>query len=145
MPDEPLVCQEIPGNAPSCDHSRSASSQALRCIRERGTTMKQEKRRRLEAQGWKFGSAKDFLNLTDEDVEYIELHLSLAALLKKRRESLGYTQSQVADLIGSSQSRVAKMEAGDPSVSVDLLIRTLLALGMNRKQVGRAIGAAASS
>lgn len=107
--------------------------------------MKQEKRRRLEAQGWKFGSAKDFLNLTDEDVEYIELHLSLAALLKKRRESLGYTQSQVADLIGSSQSRVAKMEAGDPSVSVDLLIRTLLALGMNRKQVGRAIGAAASS
>ena len=47
--------------------------------------MKQEKQRRLEAQGWKFGSAKDFLNLTDEDVEYIELHLSLAALLTKRR------------------------------------------------------------
>ena len=107
--------------------------------------MKQEKRRRLEAQGWKFGSAKDFLNLTDEDVEYIELHLSLAALLAKRRTSLGYTQTQVADLIGSSQSRVAKMEAGDPSVSVDLLIRTLLALGVNRKQVGRAIGAAVSA
>ena len=83
--------------------------------------MKQEKRRRLEAQGWKFGSAKEFLNLTDEDVEYIELHLSLAALLTKRRKSLGYTQTEVADLIGSSQSRVAKMEAGDPSVSVDLL------------------------
>ena len=107
--------------------------------------MKQEKRRRLEAQGWKFGSAKDFLNLTDEDVEYIELHLSLAALLTKRRKSLGYTQTQVADLIGSSQSRVAKMEAGDPTVSVDLLIRTLLALGVNRKQVGRAIGATASA
>ena len=101
--------------------------------------MKVEKRRRLEAQGWKFGSAKDFLGLTDEDVEYIELHLSLAALLKKRRESLGYTQAEVAELIGSSQSRVAKMEAGDPSVSVDLLIRTLLALGVNCKQVGRAI------
>lgn len=109
------------------------------------TAMKQEKRRRLEAQGWKFGSAKEFLNLTDEDVEYIELHLSLAALLTKRRKSLGYTQTEVADLIGSSQSRVAKMEAGDSSVSVDLLIRTLLALGMNRKQVGRAIGAAASA
>ena len=109
------------------------------------TAMKQEKRRRLEDQGWKFGSAKEFLNLTDEDVEYIELHLSLAALLTKRRKSLGYTQTEVADLIGSSQSRVAKMEAGDPSVSVDLLIRTLLALGMNRKQVGRAIGAAASA
>ena len=107
--------------------------------------MKADKRRRLEAQGWKFGSAKEFLNLTDEDVEYIELHLSLAALLTKRRKSLGYTQTEVADLIGSSQSRVAKMEAGDPSVSVDLLIRTLLALGVNRKQVGRAIGAAASA
>ena len=114
-------------------------------LRQGGTAMKQSKRRRLEAQGWKFGSAKEFLNLTDEDVEYIELHLSLAALLTKRRKSLGYTQTQVADLIGSSQSRVAKMEAGDPSVSVDLLIRTLLALGVNRKQVGRAMGAAASA
>ncbi len=107
--------------------------------------MKAAKRRRLEAAGWKVGSAQDFLNLTDEDVEYIELHLSLAAFLTKRRKSLGYTQTQVADLIGSSQSRVAKMEAGDPSVSADLLIRTLLALGVNRKQVGRAIGAAASA
>ena len=107
--------------------------------------MKAAKRRRLEAAGWKVGSAQDFLNLTDEDVEYIELHLSLAALLSKRRRSLGYTQTQVADLIGSSQSRVAKTETGDPSVSVDLLIRTLLALGVNRKQVGRAIGAAASA
>ena len=107
--------------------------------------MEADKRRRLEAQGWRFGSAKDFLGLTDEDVEYIELHLSLAALLTKRRKSLGYTQTEVADLIGSSQSRVAKMEAGDPSVSVDLLIRALLALGVNRKQVGRAIGIAAST
>jgi transcriptional regulator with XRE-family HTH domain len=57
--------------------------------------------------------------------------LSLAALLTKRRKSLGYTQTELADLIGSSQSRVAKMEAGDPSVSIDLLIRALLALGAN--------------
>ena len=106
--------------------------------------MKQSKRRRLEAQGWKFGSAKDLLGLTDEDVEFIELHLSLAALLTKRRKSLGYTQTEVADLLGSSQSRVAKMEAGDPSVSVDLLIRALLALGANRRQVGRAIGSSFS-
>jgi DNA-binding XRE family transcriptional regulator len=63
------------------------------------------------------------------------------ALLRKRRTSLGYTQVELADLIGSSQSRVAKMETGDPRVSVDRLIRALLALGINRKQVGRAIGA----
>jgi len=107
--------------------------------------MKESKRRRLEADGWRFGSAKDFLGLTDEEAEYIEVHLSLAALLTRRRKSLGYTQTEVADLIGSSQSRVAKMEAGDPSVSVDLLIRTLLALGANRRQVGRAISAASSA
>jgi DNA-binding XRE family transcriptional regulator len=107
--------------------------------------MNPSKRRRLEAKGWKFGSAKEFANLTDEDVEYIELHLSLAALLKTRRQSLGYTQTEVAGLISSSQSRVAKMEAGDPTVSVDLLIRALLALGVNRRQVGRAMGAAISA
>ncbi len=107
--------------------------------------MNTAKQQRLEAAGWKFGSAKYFLGLTDEEAEYIELHLSLAALLTKRRKSLGHTQTEVADLIGSSQSRVAKMEAGDPSVSIDLLIRTLLALGVNRKQVGRAIGAPASA
>jgi len=94
--------------------------------------------------GWKVGSAKDFLNLTDEEAEFIELHLSLAALLAKRRKSLGYTQTEVADLLGSSQSRVAKMESGDPSVSVDLLIRALLALGVKRTQLGRAIGTATS-
>jgi DNA-binding XRE family transcriptional regulator len=107
--------------------------------------MKQSKRRRLEAKGWRFGSATDFLAFTGEDVEFIELHLSLAALLSKRRKSLGYTQTEFAELLGSSQSRVAKMEAGDPSVSVDLLIRALLALGVNRRQVARAIGAAISA
>ena len=107
--------------------------------------MKADKRRRLESKGWKVGSAKDFLNLTDEEAEFIELHLSLAALLAKRRKLLGYTQTEVAVLLGSSQSRVAKMESGDPSVSVDLLIRSLLTLGVGRKQVGRAIGAAVSA
>jgi len=106
--------------------------------------VKESKRRRLEAQGWKFGSAQEFLGLSDEEIEFIDLRLSLAALLANRRESLGYTQTEVAELLGSSQSRVAKMEAGDPSVSVDLLIRSLLTLGVGRKQVGRAIGAAIS-
>jgi len=104
--------------------------------------VQRRKKKELQAKGWKFGSAKDFLGLTDEEAEFIELHLSLAALLAKRRKSLGYTQTEVADFLGSSQSRVAKMEAGDPSVSVDLLIRSLLALGVKRTQVGRAIGAA---
>jgi DNA-binding XRE family transcriptional regulator len=84
---------------------------------------------------------------------YVKVNLSVPAASTYSQEgtspvntlkSLGYTQTEVADLIGSSQSRVAKMEAGDPSVSVDLLIRTLLALGANRRQVGRAIGSSLS-
>ena len=89
---------------------------------------------------WPVGSAEDFLELADEEAEFVELRSSLASLLLKRRRTLGYTQSGVATLVGSSQSRVAKMEAGDPSVSIDLLIRSLLALGVGRRQIGRAIG-----
>jgi len=103
--------------------------------------MKRDKRNRLESGGWRVGGARDFLELSDTDVEYIELRFSLAALLRRQRTSLSYTQTEVAKLIGSSQSRVAKMEAGDPSVSVDLLIRALLALGVNRTQLGKAIAA----
>ena len=42
-----------------------------------------------------------------------------------------------AHLVGSSQSRVAKMEAADASVSVDLLIRSLLKLGAARKDLAK--------
>jgi transcriptional regulator with XRE-family HTH domain len=42
---------------------------------------------------------------------------------------MGLTQVALAKKIKSSQSRVAKMEAGDPSVSIDLLVRSLIALG----------------
>jgi len=44
-----------------------------------------------------------------------------------------------AKLIKSSQSRLAKMEGGDPSVSLDLLIRSLLALGASNRDLARAI------
>lgn len=88
------------------------------------------------------GSAEGFLELTDEETEFVELRFALASLLLKRRQTLGYTQSGVATLVGSSQSRVAKMEAGDPGVSIDLLIRSLLALGVGRKELGKAIGRA---
>jgi len=103
--------------------------------------MDRKKRRKLQDAGWRVGSAQDFLGLSDEEAAYIEMRLSLARLLRKRRVALGRTQVEVAERLGSSQSRVAKMEAGDASVSIDLMIRSLLALGATRGQVGRAIGA----
>jgi len=45
------------------------------------------------------------------------------------------TQEQLGRLLGSSQSRVAKIEAADPSVSIDLMVRSLLRMGASRKDV----------
>jgi len=97
--------------------------------------MDEKKRRRLEAAGWRVGGAEDLLDLSPEEIEFIETKLSLARGLRRERERQGLTQQQVADRIGSSQSRVARMEAADSSVSMDLLVRSLLALGVDREEL----------
>lgn len=100
-------------------------------------------KKRLEAAGWKTGSAQDFLELTDAEAAFVDMKLALAADLRTRRLERRLNQTQVARIIGSSQSRVAKMEAADPSVSVDLLIRALLKLGAERRDVAKAVAASA--
>lgn len=107
--------------------------------------MREAKRKRLESRGWKFGSAKDFLELSPEESAYIEIKLALAESLRAHREQRKLTQVKLAKLVKSSQSRVAKMEAGDPSVSMDLLVRSLLALGASRREVARIISPARRS
>jgi DNA-binding XRE family transcriptional regulator len=101
--------------------------------------VKQSKRTKLESKGWKIGSAEQFLNLSAEETAYIEMKLALSEKLKKRRERKKMTQAELAKLVHSSQSRVAKMEAGDPTVSIDLLMKSLLALGVSKKELGRSI------
>ena len=91
--------------------------------------MRSNKRKRLEAKGWKVGSTKEFLELSSQQEAYIEIKLKLAESLRIQRLRRQMTQSDLAKAIKSSQSRVAKMEAGESSVSLDLLVRTLLALG----------------
>jgi ribosome-binding protein aMBF1 (putative translation factor) len=104
--------------------------------------MRAKKRKGLEAKGWKVGSAKDFLGLTDHEAAYIELRLKLAQGLKDKRSSRGLSQTELAKAVQSSQSRVAKMEAGDPTVSLDLLVRSLLALGASSRELGQIISRA---
>jgi transcriptional regulator with XRE-family HTH domain len=89
------------------------------------------------------GDTGTFLGLSAQEAAYIELRLKLAEGLKDRRQSQGLSQTDLATVIRSSQSRVAKMENGDPSVSLDLLIRSLLALGASDKELGRLIARAA--
>ena len=97
--------------------------------------MNTAKRKHLENKGWRFGSAKDFLELTEQENAYIELKLTLGENLKKRRLQKKLTQIELAKRLRSNQSRVAKMESGDPSVSLDLLIKSLLALGTTKKDI----------
>lgn len=101
--------------------------------------MKATKQKRLEANGWKVGSAADFLELSEKEAAYIELKLKLAKSLKEVRTRRRLTQKEFAKRIDSSQSRVAKMETGDRSVSLDLLIKSLLALGVSNKDIANAI------
>ena len=101
--------------------------------------MNKAKRLRLEAKEWKVGTVEEFLELTPEESVYIELKLKLADGLAQRRQEQDLTQIQLAKRINSSQSRVAKMEAGDPSVSLDLLVKSLLALGSSPTDLAQLI------
>jgi DNA-binding XRE family transcriptional regulator len=96
-------------------------------------------RKRLEEDGWRVGDTQSFLGLTDEEMAFIDLRIAVRKALKARREAEGLTQRTLASRLGSSQSRVAKMEAGDPSVSLDLLVRALLATGATVHDIADAI------
>ena len=103
--------------------------------------MRANKRDKLTGKGWKVGSAAEFLGLSPEEEALIELRLRLAQGLRARRTRQRMTQAQLAAAIRSSQSRVAKMEAGDPTVSLDLLVRSLLTLGASSTDLGKIIAA----
>ena len=101
--------------------------------------MNSEKRARLEAAGFKFGTVAEFLELTPEESDLIETRLALRLFLRSVRERAGLTQAEAARRIGTSQSRLSKMEGGDPTVTLDLLIRSALKLGARYTDVGKAI------
>lgn len=103
--------------------------------------MDTSKRERLEAAGFRVGTVAEFLGLTPEESELVEIKVALTSALKKQRGKSDLSQTQLAEKIGSSQSRVAKMEAGDPHASLDLLVKALVASGMTREELGGVIAA----
>ena len=96
------------------------------------------KKEKLAKKGWRVDSVAEFLDLSSEESAYIEMKLALSEKLRGQRQRKKLTQAELAKAIESSQSRVAKMEAGDPTVSIDLLVKSLLALGVS-KRLGRTI------
>ena len=101
--------------------------------------MDKAKKQRLEKKGWKVGNVDEFLALTPDESAYIELKWALSKSVRQRREHKNLTQVQMARLLKSSQSRVAKIEAGDTTVSLDLLVRSLIVLGATRQEVAHVI------
>lgn len=91
--------------------------------------MDQKKRQALEAAGFRFGDAEDFLGLTEEERRHVELRLAVSRAVRRRRTQRRLTQQQLAAKLKSSQSRVAKLEAGSEDVSLDLMFRGLFAVG----------------
>jgi ribosome-binding protein aMBF1 (putative translation factor) len=101
--------------------------------------MKSTKRARLEARGWRVGTAAEFLELTPEEAAFVETKLALSRCVRSWRTAQNLSQSMLAKRLKSSQSRIAKMEAADATVSVDLLLKALFALGAKPKDVATAI------
>jgi predicted XRE-type DNA-binding protein len=107
--------------------------------------MHSNKKKRLEAKGWKVGNVGEFLELSQEEEAYVEIKLRLSESFRSHRLRRKMTQSDAAKILKSSQSRVAKMEAGDSSVSLDLLVRSILALGVSGKVLIQSLSTRKSS
>ena len=91
--------------------------------------MNDKKRKALEAAGYRVGDVGDFLGLSEEERALVELRAAVSAAVHERRTKRKLTQAKLAELLHSSQSRVAKIEAGSCDVSLDLMFRSLFAMG----------------
>ena len=101
--------------------------------------MDRTKKKTLESKGYKVGSVDEFLGLSKKESDFIELKLALSEALSERRKQSNLTQAQLAKMLKSSQSRIAKMEKGDPTVSLDLLVKSLLAMGATKESIAKVI------
>jgi DNA-binding XRE family transcriptional regulator len=95
-------------------------------------------RKKLESKGWKVGTVAEFLDLTPEEAVLVEIKLALSRRLKERRQAQ-MTQAELADKIHSRQPRIANAENGDASVSIEFLIRAILATGDSPQEIGKVI------
>jgi len=101
--------------------------------------MKTAKKKRLESGGWRVGTADEFLGLSQEEARIVEMKLALSETLRRHRLKRRITQLELAKRLGSSQSRVAKLDAGAPGVTLDLLFRALFAAGVSTDEIAREI------
>ena len=82
---------------------------------------------------------RTLLGLTPEESDYVELKAALGSKLRELRNRKRLSQEDLAKRMGSGQSRFAKLEAADSSVSLDFLVRSLIPFGMTRQDLARVI------
>ena len=100
-----------------------------------------ERKAKIRKAGFKIGTVQEFLELSDAEMMIIDMRIALGKRIRTTREKQQLTQSELAKRIRSSQPRVAKIEAGEEGVSLDLMTKAALAVGMTRKQIAKAIAA----
>ena len=101
--------------------------------------MEKTKKKKIENKGWKVGDIDQFLGLDSAEMAIVEMKIALAKTLIEKRKQSKITQINMAKLIGSSQSRVAKIEKGDSTVSLELMLKSLFSLGATKKEIAKVI------
>ena len=101
--------------------------------------MNTARKARLKHAGWRVGTAEEFLGLSREQAQLVEMKLALGEFLRRHRERRHLTQEALAEKLGSSQSRIAKLEAGVRGGTLDLLFRALFATGVKTDDIAREI------
>jgi ribosome-binding protein aMBF1 (putative translation factor) len=101
--------------------------------------MNEEKKQKLEKAGWSVGSVGEFLELDPEESAIIELRLAFSQCIKNARLAAEMTQTVFATKLGTSQSRLNKIEAGDPSVGFDLFVKTFVRSGLDITPIKEAL------
>ena len=87
------------------------------------------KRKALEAAGWKFGDAADFLEMSAEERQLLDTRVELAIAVRRQREAIHLSQKDLGLRLKTSQPRVAKIERAASDVSLDQLVRAFTAVG----------------
>lgn len=101
--------------------------------------MSAAKRKRLEEAGFHFGDYAEFSGMTEQEREITEIKLALCRLLATKRKSGRMSQAELAEIMGFSQPRVAKLESADAAVGLDATLKALFAVGATRQEIARAV------
>jgi len=91
--------------------------------------MNARKQKALQAAGWKFGDAADFLEMSPEERQLLDARVELALAIRRQREARKMSQKELGTRLKTSQPRVAKIERAAPDVSLDQLVRAYTAAG----------------